>query len=655
MYKYVSPKHRSGSLSGRGIVKCDSLYGISATESASDNSLSRADGKSFFTGSALPGAVNMVRTGAGEVSKRPGYSFVNDQVITAAFTPTGKECGFFISNGTLYVTDGTFNENSAIYKTVNLESGFDTPQFACIGKYVFMMNGESIYIYDTETDGGFYAGGRCNTINAPDTTYLPTLFIGCKPNGAGAAYEAVNLLNPFVAEQFISDGQSKKYTLHLECAGDVKMYYKTLSGEWQQTEVEGYTGTDVTAANIPTLQVAEGEDNVRIVYRREGFLNQLEKLASCTCAAEFGIAGYKDRAFLSASDKAAGIVYYSEMDEPLYIPDINYIRVGNAQTKIYSLAGQNTSLAVICNDNVYMLSGELNEADYNSFERNARFVITGIFKTPEPIGKIPPVIFDNEIVYLTKDGVCAITASGVLDERCCQLRSGKLHAHLLDENLEDCMLITSEEFLVISNRRDRLYLLDGNQFSLDTHNTPFSMRVYEGYIWQDVPAKTLWTESGNLCFGSDNGVYCFNDGLRNNRHYRDERERGAHYPVKAYWETPYIFCGDFHLNKFFNRIGLLLGDAYGDDGYPLNTDVRILARFDNEPWRVIKDYDGSHCIFRYDTVDYSRFTYNNTPSDYAVYKRLLHKKGRGLKLRFESDSLSEPFTLKQYSIEYQIM
>lgn len=102
-------------------------------------------------------------------------------------------------------------------------------------------------------------------------------------------------------------------------------------------------------------------------------------------------------------------------------------------------------------------------------------------------------------------------------------------------------------------------------------------------------------------------------------------------------------------------MGVSLGQQYGNDGYAMNTDVKISAKFDNDEWRVIKDYDASLHVFRYDAMDYSRFTYGNEVSDYSIYKRLLHKKGRAVKLRFENDRLNEPFTLKQFGIEYKIM
>ena len=74
-------------------------------------------------------------------------------------------------------------------------------------------------------------------------------------------------------------------------------------------------------------------------------------------------------------------------------------------------------------------------------------------------------MFDNEVLYLTSEGVCAVTASGVMDERCAQIRSAYINRWLLEENLKDCVMTACGDFLVISNRMGRLYLLDGGQVS----------------------------------------------------------------------------------------------------------------------------------------------------------------------------------------------
>lgn len=649
MFNYVPAKKRSASVSGSGTLKCDNFKGIDASRSGGKSSPSRADAKSRYGNNSMPGAVNMIRTGAGEIGKRPGYTFAQSRKMNAVYVSDGE-------NGVVYIDGRNFcyRTKSYEYTTTLLEEFYDL-SFASIGKYIFVMTGCGIFIFDTEEKYGFYAGGMYNSITMSDRTYLPTLFIGCKPNGAGFSYEPINLLNPFVAEQYVSDGTERVYTLHSACAGEVSIYFKNESGEWVKTELEEYTENTVTSKNIPTSNVPEGEDNVRIVYKRKNYDSELQKLASCTCGTEFGIGGYKDRAFLSGSKDAEGVVFYSEMDKPLYFPDVNYIRVGTAGTKVVALAGQNTDLAVICNDNVYTVKGTLTDSDYDTFNSGVSFVINGIFKTPKPVEKCTPVIFDNEIVYLTYDGVCAITASGVLDERCCQIRSSNVHKHMLEENLSECCMAVMEDFLIISNGKDTLYILDGKQFSLDSNDSPFSMRVYEAYIWKDITAKYMWFTDGKLYFDDGESMYMFNSGFRMNKDYSDNYAPGEYRSINAYWETPYLYCGDFYFNKFFERMGVLLGDTYGDDGHPLNTDIRVSVKFDNDDWRVVKDYDGCLSLFRYDTLDYSRFTYSNLPRNYSVYKRLLHKKGKGIKLRFENNRINEPFTLKQFGIEYKIM
>ena len=169
----------------------------------------------------------------------------------------------------------------------------------------------------------------------------------------------------------------------------------------------------------------------------------------------------------------------------------------------------------------------------------------------------------------------------------------------------------------------------------------------------------MWTRDGKLCFSDGKYIFSFNRGFESNNDYRDEKEFEGDMPVSeaisAYWETPFIYCSSFHLMKFFMRMGLTIYSGYGKDGKPLNTDVKISAKFDNDDWRTVKDYSADHRLFRYSNISYPRFTYSDRPKSYAIYRRLWHKKGRAVKLRFENDKYDEPFTLREFCIEYNIM
>lgn len=644
---------RGGALSGKGKVTGGRFLGIDSSMSENSVSNSRADGISRYGGKEAPGCVNMIRTQMGEVSKRPGYRI--------RLSPSDNIGGVFrccFEDGDrLYIVDKTtvrvYTADFALIHTFSLPCDMDGCNALQSGDNVMLINGECFVMHNVRTGWFRYIlkDGRTNA-DHPDDFYLPTLFIASTPDGAGESFEAVNLLSPYVAEQYISDGSSLDYSFHLESSGGVvRAYIKSETGEWIGTDGVGISEGKARFEAAPPLPSVEGEDNVRIVYRRASFEEDAVKIAGCKIGTLYGVAGYKDRAFLSSNAAFRGYVFYSQMDEARYFPDINYLRVGGDETSVMALAGEDTSLAVICNDNVYVMAGGM---DGN----NAVFTVNGIFKTPTPSCVQTPQVFDGEVVYLTDRGVCAITASGVLDERCSQIRSAFLNYHLFKEDLSGCVMIAADEFLVISNRHDRLYLLDARQFST-AGDVPFSRRQYEGYVWTGIDAKYLWQQDGSICFSDGKYVFSFNKGFESNNEYRDETDVVdgvvTTETIAAYWETPYIYCSDFHLWKFFMRMGLLLGSKTGSDGAFLNTDVKISAQFDNSDWRILKDYSGDHRLFRYGNVNYPLFTYRDRPKSYAVYRRLLHKRGRGIKFRFENDRYDEPFTLLEYCVEYNLM
>lgn len=635
---------RSGSPSGSGRISCTKLLGIDS--SANEVSISHADGKSYFDGVLRPGSVNMIRTGLGEVSKRPGYKLYSSSGTSVTF---GGAFTFHTDEGESVYSiyeNIIIGDNIAISAPSNLNDGLAVQVGDC---FVIFSNG-GMFIHNpatresvcSETDGSMLYDNS-------GMIYTPTIFIAGKPNGEATAYQPINLINPYVCEMFTGNGTDKSFKLHLEL-DSVESVLVTADGlTWQS---KNYTVSDnkIVFAEAPSKPALTGEDNIKIVYKRKGYEEGVKKIANSTSAALFGVAGYEDRLFVAGSQQP-GTVYYTEQDKPFYFAELNYIKVGGEGTRVKALASQGLTLAVICNDNVYTVSGKaIGDIEGTDYTESAAFYVTEILKTPAAYN-VAPLIFDNEITYLTDMGLCTITASGILDERCCQIRSGLINTHLLKENLSDCKMLAFGDFLIITNRKGRLYLFDGKQFSVNAEH-PFSQRQYECYIWEDVPAKYMWVYNGQLYFSDGVNKYLFKNGDESNFDYSDEREQGVNYPIKAYWETPYIYAGDFSMNKHFMRIGVLLDNKKDADGFSFNTDVKVYVRFDNDRWRTARNYDGHFRAFSYADIDYGRMTYLDAPKTFALYCRLLHKKARAIKLRFENSNINEAFVLQGFNIEY---
>lgn len=639
--RFVKQSLRSSSASA-GSIRADKLYGIDAVTQARETSILRADGQSSFSGNITPGCVNMVRKSEGTVKKRPAYSCKTYPNVLSGiggvyvYHAYDRDIYYYANGDTLVMVDG---DRSHTLKTNYCIDGSHSLQF---NKYLLLVSKNGMCITRAGSDEINYWSNNIATDLASDA-YIPTIYIGNTPNGAGTAYEAINRLTNRVCELYQGDGVTREFKTHLK-ATDYIIYTKAEDGRWAVEPPDYTTSYSVAFKTAPPKPSVTGEDNVKVEYKINNDSTPAWDLSQCTCAAVYGAGGLKDRVFLAGSYSAPGLVFYSALDNPLYFPEYNYLSVGGYENDIYGLLNHDSALAVITKESVYTVVAD--DGINAAVVHDAVFKISNVYVTPEPVSPQMPYIFDGEPVYLTKSGVCSLTASGILDERCAQVRSARINLHLLNEDLKECITIPYGDYFVISNRKDTLYLLDGKQFSTDSEQ-PFSSRQYEGYIWKDIDAKTLWISDGKLCFSNGEYAYCFD----NEKIFCDERAPDEFYDVESFWETPYIYCGDFKDQKFFTRIGVLV-DGCDQDGNEKGADFEMYARFDNGPWRAVKRYNGALMRFDYSAVDYGCFNYSGSVKDYSFSVKLLHKKARGIKIRFQNGKRSQPFTMLRFGIDY---
>lgn len=609
--RYVRHTKRGASVS-YGSVGAQSIYGIDGGE----GSHSRA-----------ADLENMIMSESGAVQKRPGY--VTDSVRAAkrvyTYDSYAGRTVFYLNGSTLnYVTDG----NEYTY-----DAGFSVEDMRALqwDTYMFFFGGGGLIAADIKHGvishwcvGGCGGGYR--------DAYLPTLYIGCTPEGAGASYEPVNLLCDRVAEQFQGDGQSREFTVHLD-GDDFEAYVKAQDGGWERVALASHSRRVAELESAPPKPDITGEDNVRIVYARPDFLTRLTDLVLCTCGAAFGVDGHRDRVFLSGNKARPGRVYYSHMDNPLYFADLDYIKVGDSETDVFALSREGERLCVITDSNIYTVRGTA--GDTLAVVHDALFAIEDIFPTPTPVGNTPPVIFMGEPVYITREGVTAISPSGVLDERCADVRSERLNRLLKKERLDDMEMTVWGDCLVISNRRDKLYLLDGQHYT----TRGFSRR-YEGYVWTGITAKCLFTEDGELLFSDGERICRFIDGA-----YADERERGGLFPIKCFWESDLLYPSDFKDLKLYTDVGVRTRCNS-------QCNMRILVRQDGGEWETVRDYSGALGYFDYGSIDYGSFTLRPRAVSEAVSVRLCKKRGQGIALRFENDKLFCNMAIVAYNADY---
>lgn len=491
---------------------------------------------------------------------------------------------------------------------------------------------------------------------------VPRIYIGGSPaGGSGKGLEPVNLLCPYVCEGFVSDGSSTEYFLSAQADNLTQIYAFVLndSGTWADkivTAVNENGRTKVQFSSAPGAPPVSGEDSVRIYYRRKqtDFVSGLQRLVKCRLSATHGVGGYKDRLFLSGNDEYPNYVWYSEMDNYGYFSDRSYLTFSDRNCRVMLLAGQDTSLAVVTDGSGYLVSGTANNPESAAdFEPDALFTVSRVFFTPKPAGFQRPAVFDNEILYMSDMGLCALSASAAIDgQYSAQIRSEYVNKWLLGEELDKCGLCAVGEFLAVSTNSSRMYVFDGSQYS-QAPSKPFSYRQFEAYIFSGCAAQRMWRHGGQLylMFGGKIGRLSFDTGA--NEDYIDQWNGEQNRAVQAYWETSNIFGGSFYNKKSFARLGLLIRKMMNQsDGREINTSVRIWYKKNNDAWKLLRGYNGDQCIFRYDYLNYALFSYRPTGKTYTVSKKIKIKKTYSLKLRFESDIEGMPLFLQAFGLEY---
>ena len=191
------------------------------------------------------------------------------------------------------------------------------------------------------------------------------------------------------------------------------------------------------------------------------------------------------------------------------------------------------------------------------------------------------------------------------------------------------------------------WLLDENQPNKEG-DQPFSNHQYEGFRLTGMPADVAWAEGETLKLISDNTQCKWMDGSSAD-HYRDQygEDVSTEKAISAWWETPWLYGNTFYRKKIFMKLGVLLGEFFGAD-----TSVKVEGRKNEEDWKLLWDYDGTHCTFNYGNVDYRLFTYALTVGCPDIARKIKIKKAMRFKLRFTNDFINQSFILREFGLDY---
>lgn len=511
-----------------------------------------------------PDCANMMRSAPGKVKRRMGYEAVAGKKfrgrINGVAAAQNADSGIVHAGTNIYIGSnilaGTLAEaesvrdDSVVVSSTGVRDGRSVfLRFGSRGDVVFF-DGQAARIKRTTPVNSF---GRTadyfSTIAAE--AYVPTVMIDRDPVGGGTAYEEINIMSDAFTELFYADGKATAYQMSFDnLLASAKSVVKKLRSDgltWETLKEStdytvNYTTGMVTFASAPEATSVDGQSNLSITVSKD----RSEKRSwvdKCTVAAAFENDAGSMRLFAAGNPDYPNRDFWSEADDATYWPDLNYSILGSQSESIigYSFLGNN--LATHKSDgSVYVRSPVTDEGLFN----RQYFPILSIVRGPRNISPYSFAVVNNEPVFLTENGIYALTSADLTAEKYAQKRSLYLDGALSNEAaLADAYsTVWREQYMLAAN--DNIYILDGTTRTY-AEGEPYSNYQYEAFMWKNIPARCVWTWGEDLYFGDSYGqVYRFSENI-----YTDNGT-----PFDAGWTTPDLQGALFHKLRRYTAIAL---------------------------------------------------------------------------------------------------
>lgn len=577
-----------------------------------------------------PNGRNMIRDIPGKVRKSLGWEVVkryDGECINGYHALLGDD-DYIIHAGTKI-----YHDDTVVYDGANNRRSTSW-QF---GEKLYIIDGKKVLVaYKSE---GTWV---CKSIE--EEAYIPTVTISKNPDGGGTPYEPLNLLSAGFTEQFLGKANVKEYALSFSGldSKEVSVQLMTSAAEWVTKKenvdftVNRTTGV-ITFTTAPGVSPVTGEDNIKITAYRT-VSGYADRINHCTIGTLYGVNSAMDRLFLSGNDEYPNYDWFSEQYDPTYFPDTSYSRLGSDGSHIigYSLVG--SYLATHKDDlekyqTVFLRSGA-------TLEDKVYFKVVNSLQGAGAVSAHAFGYMETEPLFLTKQGVFAITTQDLNGERYAQNRSFYINGKLLEEpHLEDAYAVVFHDMYWIAIN-GVCYILDGLQAARTDDQMPYSTRQYCGFYRENVPAHVMWVKDDTLWFGSQDGRVCrFKKDKFNHDSYNDDGE-----PIVAVWETPDLDGRIFFKNKTLRYLAIRLVSD-------ISTSVNIYT-MDRGLWEFVKTDDTTGLTFRFSNIKFSKFTFSCDDTQKTIRTKLRVKKVDKFRIRLSNDKLDEPFGLYDMGLEF---
>lgn len=553
-------------------------------------------------------------------------------------TYNGTTATITLSDVDTYAFTNTYGDYECVFEFTASDSVTEYE-----GTHTSVINSTMTNGYVDGTNGSYIdeEGNIHKVQKVEDNAYVPTLTIAKAPNGGGQPYEDLNLLTPAFTEMFAGVASEKNYHMSFTNLDNTtpKAYLLNAQGEWTETTAFSFNAATgvITFNNAPGVSPVSGEDNVKITAYRTvaGYSDRINK---CTIGILYGVNGASDRLFVSGNPERINYDWFSGFSDLTYFPDTGYSALGTSGSAIIGYSIISNYLAahkdwMEKDQNIILREGDLvnNQPSFR------------IINTLQGAGAIAPFSFaylSTEPLFLTREGVYAVTAQDITGEKYAQNRSYFLDGKLLQEaNLENAYGYTHKDmyWLCLNNVA---YILDGLQPIRTDPSMPYSTRQYAGFYRTNMPARVMWEQNEDLFFGTADGRICrfFTDKYAL-ASYSDDGE-----PIEAIWETPDIDGKLFYKNKTLRYIALRL-----DSALATSVDIWVMNR---GLWQFIKTDDTTGRYLSFSHLVFSKLSFSGDRTQHTISTKVRVKKVDKFRLRLVNGELDEPFGLYNIAFEY---
>ncbi len=482
---------------------------------------------------------------------------------------------------------------------------------------------------------------------------VPKVTIAREPTGGGEVFEAINLISTGRKDSFQSTGNkgeegtedfvpaATRFQLSANNLDEREIRVEVLTHDGNYVNLkenldfyaDRINGT-ITFVEPPGEPVRIGEDNVVVTYYKtvEGYA---DKINNCLVSTVYGASGTRNRIFAAAKNN---LDYHCEINDPTYWGDIWYNQLAPDGGEIMGYSVAESSLVTLLkattdNTNVILRAGA-----YDS-DGNEIFVLNGTYQGKGAVSRYAIGNVKTEPIYLTKDGLYALTPSDVLGEKYSQERSYYLRRKLMELSLEDAYGVLWGDYYCVATN-GYIFLLDSSQVSVE-HNLPYSTRQYETFYWTGINARLLFEDGGNLYFGTAFGeIKMFKADEQDVKNYNDD---GSAY--SCYWKTPNVFGSDFSFKKKFKKVSALIGTYQ-------KTQVSISAEYDGKIEKLLGNFS-IPSMFSFINLQFSALSFITLNFPRAISETIsIRPSGKQIQLIFENSNINEAIALYEANLEF---